>query len=1152
MNKITNILINNEEFKNVVNEINIKSKLEIIGLSDGAKSLVMSGISNTLNKSSFIICSNNMEAKKVMNDINYFSDTKVVYFPARDISYYSIDAENRDNENQRMQVMNAILNNEKIIIVTTADSIIQKMLPIEKYKLDNLSFKVDKDIDINKVLNILLTLGYERYPNVEGKGQFSIRGGIIDVFAIDKDMPCRIELFGNTIDTIRTFDVITQRSIEKINEYNLPIAKEFNITEDKVNEVITKLNLCLEDNKINDSLKETIKKDIDTLNLREENSIIDKYFNLFFEETSTILEYLTDYIIYVNESSRVAEKVHFINYEQQETIKMLATKDYIYMPYVTTSYDYSYIEKYINDNSNIYLNEIQTTSDFKDRKTVDLLSKENVFYKKDINKTIEELTSLYSKNSKLPKLTTFLLFPTENRVNQINNILKENNIIPNLLDKDNNIKVNSDSRVKQETKIDKLKGTLNICEAVITKGFTIEKFNIAVMAEMVSGTISTAKRVNKNNYVGTNINSFEDLNIGEYVVHESYGIGIYQGIHSVEVEGIISDYIKIEYENKSNVFVSIDNMEVVKKYVCDDDNPPKLNYLGTKEWAKARAKAKAHVEEIAKELIMLYAKRNEARGYAFSKDTPFQKEFEDTFEYDLTDDQEESIKEIKEDMQNIKPMDRLLCGDVGFGKTEVALRAAFKAVMDGKQVAYLVPTTVLSLQQYNLFKSRMESFGINVEMLSRFRTYTQQKAILKKLKEGKIDIIVGTHRITSKDVQFKDIGLLIIDEEHRFGVKIKEKIKEYKENIDVLSMTATPIPRTLHMSMIGIRGISTLTTAPLERMPVNTYVIGYDDIIVKNAIEKELSRDGQVFYISNRVENLESIAAKVKMLVPYANVEYAHGQMDPKQIEDSMVRFINHETDIIVCTTILESGIDIPNANTIIVESADRLGLASLYQIRGRVGRSSKLAYAYITYDKNKNLSEVASKRLKAIKDFTEFGSGYKIAMRDLEIRGTGNVLGKAQSGHMAEVGYEMYLSMLDRALKQESGNNTDEVENISKEVKINVGISAYIPDTYIKDSRDKVSMYHKISEAHNKEDVLAIVDELLDRFGDIPKVVDNLIKVVEIRNLCRDLNITKVNLIGKTVIFESKGYKDKLKYTVTSNDKLLFIQMVLKELQHK
>lgn len=1138
MNKITNNLITNDKFKSIVSEIK-NNKVDITGLGDGAKSLVISGIVSSLDKSAIVICSNNMEAKKIINDINYFADIQAIYFPARDVSYYSIDAENRDNENLRMQVVNAILSNKKIIIVTTADSIIQKMMPLDSYKGANLNFKVDEELDINNVLTILMKLGYERYPNVEGKGQFSIRGGIIDVFAADKDLPCRIELFGNTIDTIRTFDVISQRSIDKIDEYNLAIAKEFNITEDKVNLVINKLNDLLEDSNISDGLKEVIKKDINTLNLREENTIIDKYFNLFFEDVSNILEYLNDYIVFVNESSRVIEKIDFVNYEQNETIKMLATKEYIHMPLVTTAYNFCDIEKYVNTDCSIYLNEIETTQKYTDRKAIYLQSKEEVFLKKDINKLIDNLNKEYNKKVK-SKLSTFLLFPTENRVKQINNILKENNITCNNINK-----TSDEDEIKE--------GSINICEATITKGFTVENFNISIIAEPVSGTIMTAKRVvNKNNYVGTEINSFEDLNVGEYVVHESYGIGVYQGIHSVDVENVISDYIKIEYENKANVFVAIDNMDVVKKYVCDDDNPPKLSCLGTKQWAKARAKAKAHVEEIAKELIVLYAKRNEARGYAFSKDTPFQKEFEDTFEYDLTNDQQVSIEEIKEDMQNIKPMDRLLCGDVGFGKTEVALRAAFKAVMDGKQVAYLVPTTVLSLQQYNLFKSRMENFGIKVEMLSRFRSANEQKSILKGLKDGRIDVVVGTHRITSQDVEFKDIGLLIIDEEHRFGVKIKEKIKEYKENIDVLSMTATPIPRTLHMSMIGIRGISTLTTAPLERMPVNTYVTGYDDVIVKNAIEKELSRDGQVFYVSNRVENLESIAAKVKMLVPYANVEYAHGQMTPKQIEDAMVRFINHQTDIIVCTTILESGIDIPNANTIIVENSDRLGLASLYQIRGRVGRSSKLAYAYVTYDKNKMLSEVASKRLKAIKDFTEFGSGYKIAMRDLEIRGTGNVLGKAQSGHMAEVGYELYLSMLDRALKEESGKNVDEISNISKEVKLNIGVSAYIPDNYIKESRVKVAMYHKISEAHDKEAILSVVDEMLDRFGDIPKAVDNLIKIVEIRNLCRSLNITKVTLNNKVVILESSQYKDKLKYTVTSNDKLLFIQMILNDLLSK
>ena len=578
-----------------------------------------------------------------------------------------------------------------------------------------------------------------------------------------------------------------------------------------------------------------------------------------------------------------------------------------------------------------------------------------------------------------------LVFPSQNRIESIKNYLQDKKIDVEVLNGISSI---------EHFKKDKVYITFGI----LSSGFCIKEFNILVIAESVSGTnLLKKKNRSENKTIGEKINTFEDLNIGDYLVHENHGIGIYRGIETVQVDEVFKDYIKIEYEKGAAIYVPINQLDLVKKYICDDDTIPKLNTLGTKEWSVTKRKVSEHVNLIAKELVALYAKREQKEGFAFPKDTPWQKEFEDAFEYELTLDQAQAVKEIKEDMEIPRPMDRLLCGDVGYGKTEVALRAAFKAVMGGKQVAYLVPTTVLSLQQYRTFKERMEDFGIKVEMLSRFKTRKEQTEILKKLVDGKIDVIVGTHRLLSKDVFFKDLGLLIIDEEHRFGVKAKETIKMLKETIDVLSMTATPIPRTLHMSMVGIRGMSTLTEPPVERLPIHTYVIEYDENVIQNAIEKELDRDGQVFYINNRIDNIEGVAEKVRNLVPYAKVAFAHGRMEPKQIEDIMLSFINHEIDILVCTTILESGIDIPNANTIIIENADKLGLAQLYQIRGRVGRSSKLAYAYVTYKKDKILSEVSEKRLKAIKDFTEFGSGFKIALRDLEIRGAGNLLGKEQ-----------------------------------------------------------------------------------------------------------------------------------------------------------
>ena len=647
--------------------------------------------------------------------------------------------------------------------------------------------------------------------------------------------------------------------------------------------------------------------------------------------------------------------------------------------------------------------------------------------------------------------------------------------------------------------------------------------NLVLLAEDISGTNLNNNKKHSKDFLGEILNSYNDLNVGDFVVHETHGIGIYLGVETVETYGTVKDYIKIQYKDSGVLYVPVTSLECIKKYVCDEGFIPKINKLGTKDWEKTKTKAEKHIKDIAKDLIQLYAKRESAKGFAFYADTPWQNEFESDFEYELTEDQKRCIEEMKKDMESEKPMDRLLCGDVGYGKTEVAIRGAFKAVMSSKQVAYLVPTTVLCLQQYNVFKHRMEEFGVRVEMLSRFKTPKEQKEIIEGIENGSIDIVVGTHRLLSSDVKFKDLGFLIIDEEHRFGVQHKETIKKYRTGVDVLSMTATPIPRTLHMSMIGIRDVSVILEPPLERMPVHTYVMGYDNEVVKQAIEKEMDRDGQVFYLNNRVENIEEVASKVRSLVPNAKVAFAHGQMPPREVEDIMLKFMEREIDVLVCTTILESGIDIPNANTIIVENADRLGLAQLYQIRGRVGRSSRLAHAYITYDKRKVISEDAEKRLTAIKDYTEFGSGLKVALRDLEIRGAGNLLGREQHGHITDIGYDMYYAMLDKAIKEEKANLTGEkVDNlnssdyVNNDVKISIDVSANIPDRYISSSNIKIEMYQKLSNADDEEKLRDVTLEFIDRFGNIPKELENLISIIDIRNICRKLNITELKCKGE------------------------------------
>lgn len=975
-------------------KVNNKKSISTTGLTSSAKAMLVATITKEIKKSSLVICNNIFEVNKFMQDLKFFvqnnEEIEVIFLPSENIEYYDVERESNELDTQRAYALKKILSGDLNIVVTTIDSLLLNMRKKEEFLKEDLNLKVSDKINIEEFVKKLSILGYSRAENVEGKGQFAIRGGIIDIFCINNELPYRIELFGNEVDNIRTFDVLTQRSIDTVKEIKIPLSSTKKISEDKKQEIIDSLKLLTDKEELNSDLKLNILKDIERIENGNLDNIYDKYYYFFKEESENLLDYAKEYNIYINEPLKCIEKAKNVIYENEEELKSFASKNYLYMPYANRYKSFEDLEVLLKKVNNVYLEKITTDLSLHEgRKVFEIDAKEENFYRNSLDTLLNDINTRENE-------IKILVFPSQNRIESIKNYLLENGkkveVITSLLDIPN---LEEKENLEQKTK----NNTIYIMFGILSSGFYIKEFNILLIAESVSGTsLQKRNRKNKENEkIGEKINTFEDLSVGDYLVHENHGIGIYKGIQTVKVDENYKDYIKIEYEKGAAIYVPINQLDLVKKYVCDDDTIPKLNTLGTKEWKVTKRKVAEHVTLMAKELVSLYAKREKKQGFAFPKDTPWQKEFEDSFEYELTYDQAQSIKEIKEDMEEPRPMDRLLCGDVGYGKTEVALRAAFKAVMGGKQVAYLVPTTVLSLQQYRTFKSRMENFGIKVEMLSRFKTKKEQTQILKDLVDGKIDVVVGTHRLLSKDVFFKDLGLLIIDEEHRFGVKAKESIKMLKETVDVLSMTATPIPRTLHMSMVGIRGMSTLTEPPVERLPVHTYVVEYDENVIQNAIEKELDRSGQVFYINNRIENIEMIAEKIRNMVPYAKVAFAHGRMDPKQIEDIMLLFINHEIDVLVCTTILESGIDIPNANTIIIENADRLGLAQLYQIRGRVGRSSRLAYAYVTYKKDKILSEVSEKRLKAIKDFTEFGSGFKIALRDLEIRGAGNLLGKEQ-----------------------------------------------------------------------------------------------------------------------------------------------------------
>ena len=847
--------------------------------------------------------------------------------------------------------------------------------------------------------------------------------------------------------------------------------------------------------------------------------------NAFYKEQETILDYITEkYLVVLDEQNKINQRLNNVDKDSQNIIQLLLEKEKIVPDVLKNILNIEQFEEKLKNRQIIYIQKFDDEVKIQAEK-YKWTYKEKNFYKSEIEILFKELIKAQEEKKKI-----YILAETKEKAKKICTLLNEHEIINKY-----------EETLNQTIIVKNTESLVTVTIGKLSAGFECFDTNQLVITsqELIEGE---KRKTYKNSAFkeGEKV-VFADLKVGDYVVHKNYGIGIFIGVNTISADGTTKDYIKIKYYGDDILYVPTNQLDSIRKYIGGDEGGLKINKLGNKEWLNTKAKVKKNLREVARELIELYAKREKTKGYAFSSDTVWQTQFEDSFPYQETDDQLRCIDEVKKDMELEKPMDRLLCGDVGYGKTEVAIRAAFKAVMDGKQVAYLAPTTVLAEQQYKEFKDRMSPFGVRVEVLNRFKTKKQQNETAQKLKIGEVDVVVGTHRILSKDIEFKDLGLLIIDEEHRFGVKAKEKIKQYKTNVDVLTMTATPIPRTLHMSIVGVRDMSVIYEPPYNRKPVQTYVLEYDKEVIREAITKELERKGQVFYLFNNVEQIMQKTNEISELIPEARISYAHGKMTGNEIEEIMEEFVQGKTDILVCTTILESGIDIPNANTIIVENADRIGLAQLYQIRGRVGRSDRQGYAYITYKKDKLLSEVADKRLKAIKEFTEFGSGFKIAMRDLEIRGAGSLLGEIQHGHLEQVGYDTYCNLLDEVVREMQG----ETVKTELDVQIDLNATCYIPDEYISDSSQKIEMYQNIALCKNEEDIQNVVDEMIDRFGNMPKEIENLIEIARIKILCKKHNISKIQSKRNFVlfIFESgeididvnelvKKYKNRIKFT--------------------
>ena len=971
MNTILGELGKSQKFIEIVNKIeNEKSPIAISGLNDVGMVNLDVAIHEFTKRPICILTYNEIQAKKIYDDIKYFTDN-VVIFPKKEVVTYDYVAESKENLYERIESLNKIKSKKTLIVVTTIEAVMQKLPEKNTIYQNELKFKTGNSYKLDDIKRNLVDLGYVRCDLIEGKGQFSVRGDIVDISTNEKT-GIRLEFWGDEIDSIREFNIETQRSIKNKNEATIYPSNEY-ILEDSVDFICEKIRKKYKEYKNQNIIEEDIEQ------IKEGNYIskIDKYFDCFYSRQETVLDYLSSkYVIFIDEVGKVEKRSENIKQDRENLQRGLIEKDKQVPEAITNELDFEKVLERLNNKQLVYIEKQDNEPKIKGEK-YRLNYKDVNYYKSEIENLFKDL-----KDNLKQKKNIYILIENKEKANKIKSLLEEKQITCKIEEE-----LNKTIIVKARENI------VTISIGKLSSGF--ENYEIGQIVidanELVSG--EKKRRVTNTAYKEGEKVVFADLKIGDYVVHRRYGIGIYIGVNTIKADGIVKDYIKIKYQDDAILYIPTSDLDSIRKFVGGDKLKPKVNKLGSREWENTKAKVKKNLREVAKELIELYAKREKVRGYSFSKDTLWQKEFEDSFPYQETDDQLRCIEEIKKDMESPRPMDRLLCGDVGYGKTEVAMRAAFKAAMDGKQVAYLAPTTVLAEQQYQEFKKRMEKYPIKIEILNRFKTKKYQDEVIKKLKLGEVDILIGTHRMLSKDVEFKDLGLLIVDEEHRFGVKAKEKIKQMKMNIDVLTMTATPIPRTMHMSVVGIRDMSVIYEPPYNRKPVQTYVLEYDEEVIKEAITKELERGGQVFYLFNNVEGIERKAEEISELVPEANVVYAHGQMTGSRIEEIMQDFVNKQSNVLVCTTILESGIDIPNANTIIVENADRMGLAQLYQIRGRVGRSDRQAYAYITYRRDKLLSEVADKRLKAIKEFTEFGSGFKIAMRDLEIRGAGSLL---------------------------------------------------------------------------------------------------------------------------------------------------------------
>lgn len=1022
-----------------------KGILQVSGCMESQKSHLIYGLSEGISYR-LILAEDERRAREIYEDYRFY-DRKVYSYPAKDLLFFQADIHGNLLIRQRMKVIKALLEEKELTVVTSIDGCMDFLESLEKIKEQLIHYESDSTVDTEQLKNQLVSLGYERAGQVEMPGQFSVRGGIVDIYCLTEENPWRIELWGDEIDSIRSFDPESQRSLEKLEEITIYPAVEHIGDKDMV-------------------------------------SFLD-----YFPEERTI--------IFLDEPNRLTEKGGAVEEEYRQSRMHREEKGSRNLP-ENWLCSFEQLQKELNKRNCISVCALEPKqAGWKVREKFYLEVKSVNAYNNSFELLVKDLHQYKKQGYRIALLSGF-----RTRAERLAKDLQEEGLA---------------AFYGQDYDREICPGEIMVVYGHAKKGFEYPLIKFAVMTESDIFGQEQKKKKKKKNYSGNRIQDFAELSIGDFVVHEKHGLGIYRGIEKVEVDRIVKDYIKIEYRGGSNLYILATQLDCLQKYSgADAAKTPKLNKLGTQEWNKTKSKVRGAVKNIAKELVELYAVRQEKEGYVCGPDTVWQKEFEEMFPYEETEDQLSAIEDAKRDMESTKIMDRLICGDVGYGKTEVALRAAFKEVQESRQVAYLAPTTILAQQIYNTFVQRMKEFPVRVELLCRFRTPAQQKKAIEDLKKGQVDVIIGTHRILSKDVQFKNLGLLIVDEEQRFGVTHKEKIKQLKKDVDVLTLTATPIPRTLHMSLIGIRDMSVLEEPPMDRMPIQTYVMEYDEETVREAINRELRRGGQVYYVYNRVTDIADVALRIAKLVPDARVDFAHGQMSERELENVMYSFVNGDIDVLVSTTIIETGLDISNVNTMIIHDSDRYGLSQLYQLRGRIGRSNRTAYAFLMYRQNMMLKETAEKRLAAIREYTDLGSGFKIAMRDLELRGAGNLLGAQQHGHMNAVGYDLYCKMLSEAVKEAKGIHTME----DFETSVDLNVDAYIPDSYISNEFQKLDIYKRIAGIETQQDYDDMLEELLDRFGEPGKAVLNLLAVAKLKAIAHQGYVTEIKQTGKTVRF--------------------------------